>query len=113
MKIQFLALAAFVGAISFSCADENIDETSCATTSVSFAADVKLIVDSKCSANSGCHGTGSSNGPGVLTTYAAISQNKNQISAAVSSGIMPKGSSLTSDQKNKILCWIQNGAQNN
>jgi uncharacterized membrane protein len=116
MKLQFftLTLAAFVGAISFSCSEEDVAQTtSCSGTSVSFANDVKAIIDSKCATNSGCHGAASVNGPGPLTTYTAIAQNKNQISAAINSGAMPKGSSLTSDQKNKILCWIQNGALNN
>jgi uncharacterized membrane protein len=112
MKFQIVMLGFLVGGISFSCSNEDIDPATCNGTTFSFATDVKPIIDSKC-AISGCHGTGSGNGPGALTSYAAISQSKNQISAAVSSGIMPKGSSLTSDQKNKILCWIQSGAMNN
>lgn len=112
--MKFLKLIATVCIISFisSCAKEDIDQSSCNGVTVSFATEVQPIINTNCAISS-CHGTGSGNGPGALTTYAVISQNKNAISAAVSSGTMPKGSSLTANDKNKILCWIQNGAANN
>ncbi|MEJ0106233.1 MAG: hypothetical protein WDO19_28400 [Bacteroidota bacterium] len=35
------------------------------------------------------------------------------IRAAVASGEMPKTGSITTAQKNSILCWIDAGASNN
>lgn len=78
----------------------------------SFANDVSPIIQTVC-AVSGCHNTGSANGPGALTTYQQVSNAKTNIRSAVSSGLMPKNGSLTTDQKNAILCWIDQGANNN
>ena len=88
----------------------NVD---CSTvTNKAFATDVNPIFQTVCAA-AGCHANGSSNGPGALTTWSAISANKNQIRAAVSSGLMPQGSALSTSQKNSIICWIDSGAPNN
>ena len=84
----------------------------CNTTAKSFATNVSPLIASSC-AKSGCHGTGSSNGPGQLTTYAEISAAKTQIRAAVSSGNMPKDATFNATQKATITCWIDTGAQNN
>lgn len=85
----------------------------CATvTNKAFAADVNPIIQASC-ALAGCHAAGSSNGPGALTTYAQISGNATAIRSAVSSGRMPQGSSLSTAQKNSIICWIDSGSPNN
>ncbi len=85
----------------------------CSTVSnKTFAADVNPIIQASCNVVS-CHAAGSSNGPGPLTNYAQISAANNTIRAAVSSGRMPQGGTLTTAQKNSIICWIDNGALNN
>jgi hypothetical protein len=85
----------------------------CATvTNKAFAADVNPIIQAIC-ATSGCHGPGSTNGPGELSTYNQVFNNRVSIRAAVSSGLMPQNSTLSSGQKNSILCWIDSGAPNN
>ena len=84
----------------------------CTGAAIQFTANVSPIIQSSCTA-SGCHNAGSSNGPGALTTYAEISAAKTQIRAAVLSGAMPKTGSLTTAQKNSIICWIDAGAANN
>ena len=81
-------------------------------TNKAFAADVNPIIQSSC-AISGCHETGSINGVGQLTTYNDIFNHRNEIQSAVSAGRMPKTGSLSTSQKNSILCWIQGGAPNN
>ena len=78
-----------------------------------FAADVKPIIQSTCATDASCHGSGSANGPGPLQTYSQISNAKTTIRTAVAAGTMPKTGSLTTAQKNSILCWIDSGAQNN
>jgi hypothetical protein len=82
-------------------------------TTKSYATDISPIVQSKCATNSNCHGSGSSNGPGELTTYQAIFDSRTSIRSAVGSGTMPKEGTITAAQKNSILCWVDSGAPNN
>lgn len=84
----------------------------CTGAAVQFSANVAPIISSSCAIPT-CHASGSSNGPGALTTYAEISAAKSQIRAAVLSGLMPKTGSLTSAQKNSIICWVDAGGLNN
>lgn len=77
-----------------------------------FAADINPIIQGRCNI-SGCHAAGSSNGPGALTNYSQVAAAKNLIRASISSGAMPQGSTLTTAQKNAIICWIDGGALNN
>ena len=85
----------------------------CSTnTTKAFAADVSPIIQTKCATDGACHGSGSTNGPGPLLNYTAISNAAAQIRSAVASGAMPKTGSLTTAQKNSILCWVDNGAKN-
>ncbi len=86
----------------------------CSTvTNKAFAADVNPIIQSSCAFSGGCHGTGSSNGPGPLTNYSQVFSARSSIRAAVVSGLMPQGSTLPTSQKNSIICWIDSGAPNN
>jgi hypothetical protein len=82
----------------------------CTGNAKSFAKDVSPIIATNC-AIYGCHAAG--RGPGELITYAEDSLNKASIRYAIVNGIMPKGGSLTTDQKNAIVCWIDAGALNN
>lgn len=85
----------------------------CSTvTNKSFSADVNPIIQASCNVVS-CHAAGSTNGPGPLTNYTQISGAKTVIRTAVSTGRMPQGGTLTTAQKNSIICWIDNGALNN
>ena len=85
----------------------------CATvTNKAFAADVNLIIQASCNI-SGCHAAGSFNGPGALTNYTQISNAGSSIKTAVLSGRMPQGSSLSTAQKNSIICWVNSGTPNN
>ena len=85
--------------------------TTCLT--YSFATQVNPIIQASCSNGVGCHGAGSSNGPGALTTYSQIQAASAQIQSSVTAGRMPLGSSLSSSQLQTINCWISNGALNN
>lgn len=77
-----------------------------------FAADINPIIQATCNI-SGCHATGSFNGPGALTNYNQIFTAKNSIRTAISSGKMPQGLPFSTSQKNSIICWIDSGAPNN
>jgi hypothetical protein len=76
-----------------------------------FAADVAPIISSSCAVAS-CHAS-AGNGPGALLTHAQIFAARSAIRSAVSTGRMPQGSTLSTSQKNSIICWIDSGATNN
>jgi hypothetical protein len=111
---MIIFLSVFIG---ISCSKDNngggTTTVDCSTvTNKAFAADVSPIIQASCGI-AGCHDALSSNGPGALTNHTQISVSASSIRSAVSSGRMPKNSSLSSAQKNSIICWIDNGALNN
>ena len=85
----------------------------CAAVTAKFATDVLPLMQTKCSFSSGCHGTGSTNSGGVLLTYAQISAKSATIKSQVAGGMMPKSGSITTVEKNIIICWVNSGALNN
>ena len=85
----------------------------CSTiTNKAFSADINPIIQASCNI-SGCHATGSGNGPGPLTNYTEVFNARTAVRSAIAAGRMPQGSSLATSQKNSILCWIDSGAPNN
>ena len=100
--------------IAFSCTkDSGTSGNATCTSTKSFTTDALPAIQTYCSTNSSCHGTGSSAGPGALTTYTQIYNNRTAISQSISTGSMPKGSALPTAAYNNILCWISQGASNN
>ena len=85
----------------------------CTGVASAFAANVNQIIQSSCATDATCHGAGSANGPGPLLTYTQISGASVNIKSAVASGTMPKVGTLTTAQKNSIICWINSGSPNN
>ena len=85
----------------------------CTGVASAFAANVNPIIQSTCATDATCHGAGSANGPGPLLTHAQISGAASLIKPAVANGTMPKTGTLTTAQKNSIICWINSGAPNN
>jgi hypothetical protein len=114
---KIFGLAACIGILVIACS-KNSDKTSdtgtvdCSTITTTFSANVGPLVTTSC-AKSGCHASGSTNGPGALTTYTQIFNNRVAIRAAVASGEMPQDATFTATQKAIITCWIDAGAQNN
>ena len=86
--------------------------SACDNISKTWSTDVSPLISSFCN-QPGCHNTGSSSGPGALTTHAQVFDARNQVRDAVQSGRMPQNTTLSADQKNKIVCWINSGAPNN
>lgn len=113
MKSSRLIFA--VAVILSSCAynDSSSGEVSCTGVEISFAEDVMPIITTSCATDVTCHATGSREGPGALTTYAQVNGARADIAAAVTSGDMPKNSSLTAAERNTIICWVRNGGLNN
>jgi len=98
----------------WACKKEHSDfSPDCSGPAKSFSTNVEPIFQASCATNSTCHGNGSGNGPGVLSSYTQIFNARADIRSAVASGHMPMNGSLTAAEKNAILCWIDNGAANN
>jgi hypothetical protein len=116
-----IALIIIAAAVILACSkskdtpnNEGGNTLDCSTVSAkTYTTDVSPIIQSKCATDGNCHGSGSVNGPGALVTYSAIFNARANIRAAVASGEMPLTGSLTTAQKNSILCWIDSGAPNN
>jgi hypothetical protein len=112
MKNIFITI--FIVTITLiACKKSSTFTSDCSGSNKSFSSDVKSIISTSCATGSSCHGAGSTRGCGPLTTYAEIYSNRNSVSSSVSSGSMPQGSSLSSTQKNNIVCWVNQGAANN
>jgi hypothetical protein len=115
MKSQFVAITCIVLIlIAFSCnKDSGSSQNASCTTTKSFTVDALPAIQTYCATNSGCHASGSIEGPGALTTYTQIYNNRTAISLAVTTGTMPKGSTMPTTAYNAIVCWISQGAANN
>ena len=113
MKKLLICLAG-VGIIITACSKGNsaVTAVDCTGEAKSFVTDVSPVIQANCT-SPGCHNSGSNNGPGALITYQQIFNARISIRAAVASGSMPQGGSLSASQKNTILCWIDNGGANN
>jgi hypothetical protein len=112
-RIVFVVMT---GIIMYACSKSNAGggtiTTPTCTGTQSFTNDVNPIIQSTC-AISGCHATGSFNGPGALTNYSQIFNARLAIRTAIANGTMPKTGTLSTADRNTILCWIDNGAQSN
>jgi hypothetical protein len=86
--------------------------TNCSGINPSFSTEIFPLIQAKC-ATSGCHNAGSTNQGGPFTSYALINAKSANIKTQVASGAMPKTGSLTTAEKNTIICWVNNGAANN
>ena len=79
----------------------------------SFSATVSQIISTTCATDATCHGAGSANGPGPLQNYTQIFNARIAVKTSVSNGTMPKTGTLTTAQKNSIICWVDAGGPNN
>ena len=68
----------------------------------SYSIDVKPIIQSNCVS---CHSQ--------YSNYNGLNTDKSSIRSEVYSGSMPNNSTLSSTQKDAIICWIDAGASNN
>jgi len=92
--------------------DDGGTAINCDGVSKNFVIDVNPIIQTFCN-QATCHDAGSSNGPGPLTNYTQVFNARLQIREAVRSGTMPQNTTLSTAQRNTIICWIDGGAVNN
>jgi hypothetical protein len=109
--ILVLLTAMLVAGISCKKSHSGSYTPSCTGTTPKFSTDAGPLIASSC-ATSGCHASGSSNGPGALTNYTQIKSASAAIRSAVVDGSMPENSTLSTAQRNSIVCWIDGGAAN-
>lgn len=74
---------------------------------------VNPIIQTKCAFSPACHGAGSTNVGGALTSYELIKAKASQIKLQVQTGLMPQTGSLTPTELQSIVCWVESGAPNN
>lgn len=100
------------------------DENNCSTSematvdfvagNVSYMNDVDPIIQSKC-AIAGCHVAGT--GLPDYTNFSELQSRANDqpggVRQRVKSGDMPRDGDLTAEEISTILCWVDEGAQNN
>lgn len=119
MKIRLLACTICFSAILFqSCADHDLPEPeidACSVT-VSFETDVKPIINSSC-AIPGCHNgdNGADKNWTVFSNFQSKRANvKDRITRPPGTpGHMPAVGSITQDQIQSIVCWVDQGGLNN
>jgi hypothetical protein len=111
--LVILGLALTVCIIN-SCSKGGDDDgnTNCNGVAKSWSVNVNPIIQTYCN-QSGCHASGSGNGPGPLTNYTEVFNARTQIRGQIEAGLMPQNATLTTAQKNSIICWIDSGAPNN
>jgi hypothetical protein len=110
-RAVIIIIGVFVLFISCSKNSDSVP-TNCTTTKY-FTSDVNPIIQTPCAINAGCHASGSTNGPGPLINHVQVFSARTSIKVAVANGTMPQNSTLSTTQKNAIICWIDSGAPNN
>ena len=113
MKYLFFIIISFILISSCSKSSDSPGQNVTCSSTKTFSADANPVIQATCAISPGCHAVGSISGPGALTNYTQVFNARSAIRAAVASGTMPQGGSLTTAQKQAILCWIDSGAPNN
>jgi hypothetical protein len=105
-KIAILSFSFLFAFVFFNCKKTNTTTATAYTPSCSgtksYASNVAPLIQSNCVS---CHGS--------YTTYAGVKASITSIRSSIVNGTMPKNGSLSDDQKNNIVCWIDAGAANN
>ncbi len=106
MKKILVALMICIGMWTAGCSKVSNSNTSytpsCTGAVKSYKTDVAPIISQYCA---GCHPN--------LSTYSGLASNKSSVSGQIESGNMPRGASLSTAQKDAVICWISSGAPNN
>lgn len=106
--ISFILITLF-----FSCKKEDQEVIDCSNTTSRYTNEVKPIINASC-LSSGCHNAGSNNGD--YTTYAglkAVASSGALQNRVIDNKTMPPSQPLSLEDRKKIKCWIDAGAQNN
>jgi hypothetical protein len=99
--MAFIFLAVLTGCKK-STSNNNSYTPSCTGATKSWVSDVKPLMDVNCIS---CHSS--------YSAYSSVFSAKSTIRSKIVDGSMPTNGTLSTDQKNNIVCWIDNGAPNN
>lgn len=77
---------------------------------ISYSSSVQNIITSSC-AIPGCHVAGT--GRADFTNLATVQAQASGIKSRTQSGDMPRGGTITQEEKDNIACWVDDGAPNN
>ena len=103
MKRILLAIAIISLFFFIECKKDSTGYTpSCSGAAKSYKTDVQPLIQSYCAS---CHAQ--------FSSYSQMKSNSASIRSRIVSGSMPKNASMSTDEKNKIVCWIDNGCLNN
>jgi len=95
-----------------SCASHDEPEPNCNNINVSFATDIKPIIEMNCLINnSECHGMNPSIPNWAI--FSEVQSHAGLIKTKTRDRSMPKIGSLTQSQIDLITCWVDNGAKDN
>ncbi len=111
-RISILTLIV-IGIIIAACKKDEFKDLDCSTIDSKYSTSISGIISSKCN-TSGCHNAGSSKGD--FTSYAKVKpyvDNGSFNKEVIVNKSMPKGTSLSQDERNKIKCWLDAGGPNN
>jgi hypothetical protein len=92
------SLALFAGCVK----DNSTYTPNCTGDAKSYSTDVAPLIHTYCSS---CHSN--------FSTYSQLYASKGNVRSAIVNSSMPRGGSLSNEQKDAIVCWIDNGALNN
>jgi uncharacterized membrane protein len=110
----FAASLVVIFLVGESCVSHDFPSYTCPDDDVSYTAEVRNIIDTKCTI-SPCHGTDPDlpNWDELVT----LQEHAEEVKRRVVDRIMPPantpGELLSQEQINTIACWIDGGAQNN
>ena len=99
--------------VFFACKKDEYKNLDCGKINASFSHDIQPIIQASC-LGSGCHNAGS--GHGDFTGYKGVKGKANNGSfekRVLIKKDMPSGSSLSLSDREKIKCWLSNGAPDN
>lgn len=102
LTLMVLLLLTIVGFVTCKKKDTTKAYTPSCSGTKSYLNDVKPLMQSYCVS---CHNTYSS--------YSGVKSSAASIRSSIVGGSMPKGTTMTDDQKNNIVCWIDAGMPNN
>jgi len=101
MVIAMISLGLWTGCSKISNSNSSYTP-SCTGAVKSYKTDVAPIISTYCS---NCHSN--------FSNYTSLAADKSNVSAMIESGNMPRGASLSTAQKDAVICWISSGAPNN
>lgn len=105
-----IIVVASVAAGAVACTKEGTVAVTCGSTVPSYSSEVSAVMRQCCTS---CHGSGNARGGVALHSYGTLKQNSSGVRKIFTSSLSHEGVSLTTEQRNTVVCWIDNGMPNN